>query len=64
MTSLTYGVKLGMPLGEDGELSARASYMKQTGISHPADAIGVQRTQDLYPGLQALMLQLGLTLTF
>ena len=45
-----------------GELSARAAYMKQSGDSHPADAIGVQRTQDLYPGLEALMVQLGLTL--
>ena len=61
MTSYTYGVKLAMPLGQDGELSARASYMKQTGVSHPADAIGVQTTQDLYPGLRAMIFQIGVS---
>jgi len=61
MSSYTYGLKLAMPLGKDGEISARATYMQQTGNSHPADAIGVQRTQDLYPGLKATTVQLGLS---
>jgi len=62
--SLTNGVKIAMSFGDRGEVNVRVSYMQQTGDSHPADAIGVQRTLDLYPGLQALMLQLGLTLRF
>jgi hypothetical protein len=53
-----------MAVGKDGELSARVTYMKQTGNSHPADAIGVQRNLDLYPGLDAVYGQLGYTFTF
>jgi hypothetical protein len=62
MSSYTYGLKFAVPLGKDGEFNARATYMKQTGDSHPADAIGVQRSQDLYPGLEAMTYQLGLSL--
>ncbi|MFN2111115.1 MAG: DUF3570 domain-containing protein, partial [Anaerolineae bacterium] len=64
MTSKSYGLKLAMAVGKDGELSARVTYMKQTGNSHPADAIGVQRNLDLYPGLDAVYGQLGYTFTF
>ena len=64
MTSMTYGLKLAKAVGKDWELSARLMYMKQTGDSHPADAIGVQRTLDLYPGLDAVIAQLGLSFTF
>lgn len=64
MTSTSYGLKLAMTIGKDGELSARVTYMKQTGNSHPADAIGVQRSLDLYPGLDAVIAQLGYTFTF
>lgn len=64
MNSYTYGLKFAMPVGKDGELSARASYMTQTGNSHPADAVGVQRSQDLYPGLKALIAQIGYTFKF
>jgi len=62
MSSYTYGLKFAVPLGKAGEFNARATYMQQTGDSHPADAIGVQRSQDLYPGLEAMTLQLGLSL--
>ncbi len=64
MTSKSYGLKLAMEIGQDGELNARVVYMKQTGNSHPADAIGVQRNLDLYPGLDAVYGQLGYTFTF
>ena len=66
MKSRSYGLKLAMIFGKDqkDELNARVTYMKQTGDSHPADAIGVQQSLDLYPGLKALIAQLGLTLTF
>jgi hypothetical protein len=64
MSSFTYGLKIAMPLNAGGELSLRASYMQQIGNSHPADAIGIQRNENLYPGLEAIMVQLGLTLKF
>ena len=64
MKSTSYGLKLAMAIGKDSELSARVTHMKQTGNSHPADAIGVQRTLDLYPGLDAVIAQLGYIFTF
>ena len=64
MTSLSYGLKLAMAVGKDGELNARVTYMQQTGDSHPSDAIGVQRALDLYPGLDAVIAQLGYIFTF
>ena len=64
MNSTSYGLKVAMAVGKDSELNARVTYMKQTGNSHPADAIGVQRTLDLYPGLEAVIAQLGYVLTF
>ena len=64
MRSTSYGLKLAMAIGKDSEVSARVTYMKQTGNSHPADAIGVQRTLDLYPGLEAVIAQLGYIFTF
>jgi Protein of unknown function (DUF3570) len=64
MTSTSYGLKLAMTIGKDSELSARVTYMKQTGNSHPADAIGGQRSLNLYPGLDAVFAQLGYIFTF
>jgi hypothetical protein len=64
MKSTSYGLKLAMAIGKDSEVSARVTYMKQTGNSHPADAIGVQRILDLYPGLDAVIAQLGYSFTF
>ena len=64
MNSLTYGLKFAMPIGKSGEFSTRAAYMKQTGESHPDEAIGEQRLVDLYPGLEAYIVQLGLAFKF
>jgi Protein of unknown function (DUF3570) len=58
MTSTTSGLRLGMAHDEDSEWSVRVEYMKQTGNSHPADAIGKQKNFDLYPGLEAYMVEL------
>jgi hypothetical protein len=51
MQGNTVGLKFGMPAGNGGEMSVRLESMTQTGNSHPADAIGVQRNYDLYPQL-------------
>ena len=64
LTSKTVGLKYGFPVGKGGELSLRTEYMHQTGNSHPADAIGIQKTQDLYPGLQAWIVQFGFKFEF
>lgn len=49
----TVGLKLGVPFGKRSELSLRVERMVQTGNSHPADAIGIQKNYDLYPSLNA-----------
>lgn len=53
----TLGVKYGYLFANGNELSLRAEYYLQSGDSHPADAIGVQKNQDLYPDVDAYILQ-------
>jgi hypothetical protein len=57
MDSTTYSIKLAMPLARDNEVSLRYSRMQQRGDSHPQDAIGVQNSLDMYPGLDAQTIQ-------
>ncbi len=44
-TGLTYGAKLGLKLSDNAELYLRGQYYKQSGTSHPADAIGQLQNQ-------------------
>jgi len=63
--SYTVGLKYAQPFfNKDDEVSFRVMYMHQTGDSHPNDAIGVQKDVNLYPDLDAYMVQLGLTLRY
>jgi len=55
--TLTYGIKYGRVLGKNNEISGRVEFMQQTGESNPADAIGEQQNHDLYPDLDAIILQ-------
>jgi hypothetical protein len=64
MTSITYGLKYGIPMGNKNEFSVRAEFMDQSGESHPADAIGSQRQQDLFGGTDAFILQVGYSFLF
>lgn len=64
MDSTTYTIKLAMPLSKDSELGLRYSQMQQRGDSHPQDAVGVQNSLDMYPGLDARMIQLNWNFTF
>jgi hypothetical protein len=63
MTGSTIGLKFGMPL-KDGEFTARVEHMLQNGTSHPGDAIGIQQNYDLYPTLDATIVQLGYRFKF
>lgn len=58
MDSTTIGLKFGMPV-EGGEFTVRLEHMMQEGESHPADAIGIQQNYDLYPTLDANIIQFG-----
>lgn len=63
MRSSTLGLKFGMPLGA-GEFTLRYEALVQQGESHPADAIGIQQDYDLYPTLNASIIQLGYSFKF
>ena len=58
------GVKLGYQPTFGGELTARIEAMRQNGEQHPQDAIGVQRSADLFPELEATIFHIGYTKPF
>ena len=64
MTTTTVGLKYGFPTGKNGEFGVRAEYMVQSGDSTPSDAIGVQRQQDLFPDVEAVIFQINYSLLF
>ncbi len=55
----TIGFKYGHRLSPTSEWSFRAEYYQQSGDDHPADAIGVQKSFDLFPETSAVILQAG-----
>jgi hypothetical protein len=62
--ALTYGIKIGMPLDDDKELSLRVEYYDQQGNGSPAEAIGQLRQQNLFPSLKAVTVLLGFRYSF
>ncbi len=60
----TYGLKLRRALASGHELSLRGELYRQRGEDHPADAIGQLREQDLFPDLNAFMLELSYRFDF
>ncbi len=58
-TATTVGLKYGMKFKNGNDFSVRGEYYLQTGDSSPSDAIGVQRDQNLYPDVDAIILQLN-----
>lgn len=64
LSSVSYGLKLAAPLGKVGELSARVIKMRQTGLHHPKNAIGVERNQDHYPTLNATTIEVSFSFKF
>ncbi len=63
MQSTTLGLKFGMPLAGN-DFTVRLEHMRQEGESHPADAIGIQQNYDLYPTLDANIIQFGYSFKF
>ncbi len=63
MSGRTLGIKYGMPLA-GGDFTIRVEQMVQQGESSPSDAIGIQHSYDLYPTLNASIIQLGYHFSF
>jgi hypothetical protein len=65
LRTATVGATYGFHLpNSPGEWSVRAEYMGQFGERHPKDAVGVQRTYDLFPATNIGSLVAGYTVTF
>ncbi len=52
-------IKYGKRLADGREVNVRLGYYRQMGDSSPPEAFGVMATQDLFPTLDAFILQLG-----
>jgi hypothetical protein len=55
--AITLSIELGRDLDEDRVESLSLEYYVQEGDSHPVDAVGLQRQQDLYPKLQVWLIK-------
>jgi len=64
MSSYTIGLKYGFPVFTDGKLSLRIAYMQQSGDSSPSDAIGSQKQVDLFPTLEAMIVNVNFNIPF
>jgi hypothetical protein len=53
----TVGIEFGKQLLSDRKQSLTIEYYTQQGDGSPPDAIGLQRQQDLYPGLKTLIIK-------
>ena len=62
-TGQTFGLKYGIPAGQTGEFSIRMERYTQRGSTTSSPLPGLQGL-DLYPGVQATMIQAGLRFTF
>ena len=59
MDTWAWGLKHGRRLGNGHDLTIRAAYYRQTGESHPAEAVGELRDMDLFPTVEAFIFQVG-----
>ena len=59
MHAVTYGLTYGQLVGNGNEWTLRLEYYAQMGESHPADAIGNLQNFDLFPTVDAFILQIG-----
>ena len=64
MSSYTIGLKYGFPVFTDGRLSLRIAYMQQSGDSSPSDATGSQKQVDLFPTLEAMIVNVNFNIPF
>ena len=58
-SATTIGLKFGHKLGNNSEWNIRGKLYQQSAESHPSDAIGVQKDQDLFPETSAVIIQVG-----
>ncbi|HNP02265.1 MAG TPA: DUF3570 domain-containing protein [Agitococcus sp.] len=60
----TFGIKYGKTLSNDREFSVRVEQYSQSGNQHPSEAVGQLKTQNLFPDLNALVVQFGYSFKF
>lgn len=60
--AITPGLQFGYKMENEHSWSVRVQYYRQTGESNPANAIGVQKELDLFPSLNAYILQILYTI--
>ncbi|MCB1756254.1 MAG: DUF3570 domain-containing protein [Gammaproteobacteria bacterium] len=63
-SATTIGLKIGKEFDEDKSISARLEFYQASGTDHPDEAIGVLKDQDLYPEVQAWILQANYSFRF
>lgn len=61
MTAVSYGLKYGTTLRNGHDLTLRLEYYKQTGNHHPSVAIGQLQDLDLFPTVDAWIVNVGYT---
>jgi len=60
----TIGIKYGKQLSSGHEFSIRAEFLSQEGNSNPSNAIGSQKSQDLFPTVEAVLVQTSYSFVF
>ena len=60
----TLGAKAGYAINRSSEVNLRFESYQQKGDTHPDDAIGVQKNYDMFPDLDAIIVQLGYRIKF
>ena len=60
----TIGIKLGIDFSNSSKFSVRLEKYKQTGEARPDDAIGIQQNYDLFPTLEATIVQVSFSKIF
>lgn len=61
LSAVSYGLKYGTKLRSGNDLTVRLEYYKQTGAHHPDSAIGHLRDYDLFPTVDAWIVNVGLS---
>jgi hypothetical protein len=65
LQSVTVGLTYGTPVPNGpGEITLRGEYLRQWGDGHPANALGVQRSLDLFPSLDTFTIVAGWSVQF
>jgi len=65
LRTATVGVTYGFHVPNyPGEFTARAEYIRQWGSGHPEDVVGIQRTFDVFPGVNIGSLLVGYSVQF